>query len=499
MNILGVSFLSDASAAVLSGGRLVSAVSEERLNRIKLWNGVPERAMQTALNVAGLTLDEVDLIATHGAAPTSPDPVPFEEKERAIRSANLSQERRDSQILSLRARREHERMVLGTRTPGYLDALRRLGKPVRVFAHHEAHAASAYYGSAWDDCLVLTADGWGEDASATLWRGSHGRLLPLARSHTFDSLGYFYGSITKALGFVPHRDEGKVLGLAAHCETPRSYPLIGSMIDYDSASQQFVGRMEGGIYVPRFENPYLKECIQGYSREDVAAAAQKRLEEVVSECVKNLGGTARRLALAGGIFANVKLNQRLLELPDVQDVFVFPNMGDGGLSVGAAWLAHVIETGQRPEPLRTVYLGPEQSDADIASALADSGLCYRQVSDIGDQVARLLAEGHVVARFEGRMEFGPRALGNRSILYQTTDPSVNEWLNRRLSRSEFMPFAPATLEESAESCFAGLEGVHALCTGDSGGVGRVLFRRARGWPTTGTLHGHDLFLHEADA
>ena len=458
MNILGVSFLSDASAAVLSDGRLVSAVSEERLNRIKMWNGIPDQAIQTALSLAGITLDDVDLIATHGAAPASPDATPFHAKEQKIQSSDLSAERQDAQLLNIRSRYNHESMVLGTRTPGYLNEIRKLNKPMRVFAHHEAHAASAYYGSAWDECVVMPADGWGEDASSTLSRGVNGQLENISRSYTFDSLGYFYGSITKALGFVPHRHECKVLGLAAYCKTPRSYSIIKSMVDYDTESQRFIGCMENGIYVPRFENPYLKARIQEYSREDVSSATQQRLEEVVCSSVAGLGDSARRLALGGGIFANVQLNQRLLALPNVDEVFVFPNMGDGGLSVGAAWLAHVQETGCRPDPLSTVYLGSEESDAEISSVLSESGLSYVRVSNICDQVADLLAKGHVVARFDGRMEFGPRALGNRSILYHPIDPSVNEWLNQRLSRSEFMPFAPATLEESAESCFDGFTG-----------------------------------------
>ena len=269
MNILGVSFLSDASAAVLSDGRLVSAVSEERLNRIKMWNGIPDQAIQTALSLAGITLDDVDLIATHGAAPASPDATPFHAKEQKIQSSDLSAERQDAQLLNIRSRYNHESMVLGTRTPGYLNEIRKLNKPMRVFAHHEAHAASAYYGSAWDECVVMTADGWGEDASSTLSRGVNGQLENISRSYTFDSLGYFYGSITKALGFVPHRHEGKVLGLAAYCKTPRSYSIIKSMVDYDTESQRFIGCMENGIYVPRFENPYLKARIQEYSREDV--------------------------------------------------------------------------------------------------------------------------------------------------------------------------------------------------------------------------------------
>ncbi|MBI3087395.1 MAG: carbamoyl transferase [Candidatus Omnitrophica bacterium] len=455
MNILGIAFLADASAVVLRDGQLVAAVSEERLNRVKLWNGVPRGAIQAVLKLAGLTLDEIDVVATHGAAPPAPDPGPFEEKERRILDAPLSPQQREAQLTHLRTRLEHERMVLGSRTPTYLEEIRALGRPVQVVGHHEAHAASAYFGSGWEGCLALTADGWGEDGSSTVWRAAGGRMSLLTRSHTFDSLGYFYGSITKSLGFVPHRHEGKVLGLAAYCESPQSYPAIRAMIDYDGRVKRFIGRMEHGLYVPRFENPALREFVRRFPREDVAASAQRSLEEVVCTCVADQDGGAARLAVAGGIFANVKLNQRIRELANVRNLFVFPNMGDGGLSVGAAWLVHARETGRMPEPLRTLYLGQEPGEREIEDLLASSGLRCRRVPDLEERIAALLAEGHVVARCAGRMEYGPRALGNRSILCRATDPSVNDWLNRALSRSEFMPFAPATLAEHAAGCYVG--------------------------------------------
>ena len=457
MNVLGIAFLSDASAAVIRDGEVVSAVSEERLNRVKLWHGIPRDAIQRALDLAGLTLDEIDAIATHGAAPSAPDRRPFEEKERRIREADLPPERRDEQLTHLRSRLEHECMVLGKRTPEYLAQIRALGRPVVVVGHHEAHAACAYYGSGWDRCLVLTADGWGEDGSSTLWEGAGGTLTLRARSHTFDSLGYFYGSVTKALGFVPHRHEGKVLGLAAYCQQAASYPAIRSMVDYDADAKRFVGRMERGMYVPRFENPSLKEYVRQFPREDVASAAQRTLEEVVCTCVTDVHGAQRRIVLAGGVFANVKLNQRLRELNGIDEVYVYPNMGDGGLSVGAAWLVGA-RGGAPPRPHATLYLGPESTEEEIAACLAAGGLRYSHVAAIEERVAELLAQGHVVARFNGRMEFGPRALGNRSILYQATDASVNQWLNHRLNRSEFMPFAPATLAEQAEARYIGLEG-----------------------------------------
>src|SRR4051812_48963069 len=182
--------------------------------------------------MAGLTLDEVDVIATHGASAGRPDEAAFRAKELQILASDLPADVRDVQVRQLHVRLEHERSVLAHRTPGYLAAVRELGRPVRAFPHHTAHAACAYYGSGWDDCVVITADGWGDEASATIWQGRAGRLKRLALTPTLDSLGYFYGSITKALGFTAHRHEGKVLGLAAYCTEPKSYPIIRAMIDY---------------------------------------------------------------------------------------------------------------------------------------------------------------------------------------------------------------------------------------------------------------------------
>ena len=456
MKILGLNFTSDASAAIVVDGRLVAALSEERLNRIKRWYGIPHSAIRAALDIAGLELDDIDVIATHGTSRGHPDEAAFDDKERAILAADLRADVRERQLQQMRIRRDHERMVLARRTPGYVAAVRELGPPVRVVAHHTAHAAGAFFGSGWEECLVLTADGWGDEASATIWEGRGTHLSRVALTPTIDSLGYFYGSITKSLGFTPHRHEGKVLGLAAHCADPKSYPEIRAMIDYDPRTKRFVTHPERGLYLPFFDSPNLGEFVRGYPREDVAAAAQKSLEEVVCACVADFGARARRLAVAGGIFANVKLNQRLRELPNVEEVYVFPNMGDGGLSVGAAWLAHAAMTGQRPDALGRLALGPSAPEEEIATALAASGLRYRRVADIHERIAALLAEGQVVARFDGRMEFGPRALGHRSILCAATDPSVNDWLNQRLRRSEFMPFAPATLAEDAAARYEGL-------------------------------------------
>lgn len=459
MIILGVAFLSDASACVLRDGELLSAISEERINRVKLWNGVPHRAIAKALEIAGVTLDQVDIIATHGAAAQTPDLAPFIAKRESILRSQLSEAIKEVQLASLDERLERERRVLSERTPGYLDEIAEYGKRLAIVPHHKAHAASAYFGSGWETCHVLTADGWGEDGSSTLWYCEDGELHPLGRSHTFDSLGYFYGSVTKSLGFVPHRHEGKVLGLAAfHKGVNCAYPVIRDMVAYDKTNRRFLGLMENGIYKPQYDNLELNAALQGVSREEAAAAVQRRLEEVVCEAVSSIPQSSTRLALAGGVFANVKLNQRIRELANISEVYVFPNMGDGGLSVGAAWLAYWEEVGRRPSAFRTALLGNAPSEQEILVAIDKSGLLATKHDNIAEKVGELLAEGNVVVRVNGRMEFGPRSLGNRSILYRCGEPDVNVWLNARLARSEFMPFAPATLVEHADKYYLGLEG-----------------------------------------
>ena len=457
MIILGISFLADASAALLIDDRLLCAISEERLNRIKLWHGVPHRSIEWCLAEANITIQDVDMIACHGRC-AAPDRKAFDLLDKKIAcSEHLSPSQKLIQRKRLKKRFDHEQYVLTIRTPEYIRQIEDYGRPLFLTEHHTAHAASAFFGSGWSDCFVLTADGWGEDASSTLWECQGATMEKVAQTETFNSLGYFYGAVTKSLGFQPHRHEGKVLGLAAYVDKPSSYPHLQEMISCDSERMQFIGHMEKSWYQPNYDIPELVDLTSEFSREDVAAAAQQRLEEVVTEYVSHIGEPTKKidLAVAGGIFANVRLNQHLRELPNVSQLSIFPNMGDGGLSIGAAWLAFATETKATPEPLASLALGEDINDEAVELALRKSELRYERIPDIETETARLLASGEIVARCSGKMEFGPRALGNRSILYRADDPSVNHWLNVKLNRSEFMPFAPAVRLEDVDACFHG--------------------------------------------
>jgi carbamoyltransferase len=198
---------------------------------------------------------------------------------------------------------------------------------------------------------------------------------------------------------------------------------------------------------------------QRFAKRDIAAAYQQVLEDVTQEMVQHWQKETEitKVAVSGGVHANVKLNQRIREIDGVEQVFVYPNMGDGGCGTGAAMLAFAPAEVRR-QPFDNVYFGPDYSADEIQTALRTNGLAFERLSGIEDQVAELLTRDFIIGRFDGRMEYGPRALGNRSILYPARDPEVNQWLNHQLGRTEFMPFAPAALASEAPRLFKNLSG-----------------------------------------
>ena len=318
--------------------------------------------------------------------------------------------------------------------------------------HHRAHALSAYFASGFDSALVVTCDGQGGGVTGTVWEG-RGRQIRLVRRVLLPhSMGNFYAAATKALGFRPNRHEGKVTGLAAYGKnTEEDLEEVRRLAWIDEHS--YLSPCVYGAY------PRIKRFLARVGKERFSAAFQTVLEEVVTSWVKDhLAGTdLDRVTLAGGTFANVKLNQRISEIEGVDEVFVFPGMADGGLGHGAA-VAWDLDCGEREmiPGIEDVFWGPEPTNSECTDALVEARWEYTQPKDLEGEVAKILEGGKTVAVCRGRMEFGPRALGHRSILYQPTDPTVNDWLNRKLRRTEFMPFAPVTRIEDTQRCYPDL-------------------------------------------
>lgn len=503
MIVLGLNPGVDSSAVLLVDGQITAAVGEERLSRKKLHLGFPRRAIAEVLRLSGVhpadvgcvTFSFVDYLTAHPAITRfliRGDGFPFDPENPVSLGTLLSAILRiakpgDFFPPSIRnaSKRHYAR---NERT--YLAELGRLGIEVdglHTVDHHLSHAASAYYTSGFDDCLVITSDGCGDGLSLSVSRGRDGSLERLVAGPEDGSAGMFYASVTAFLGYKAHRHEGKITGLAALGDPATCYAEFipcfhlsadGSRLSNDFLDVSWFDRL--GHLTRVFGNRYFRKPVMnaydehyrarltGVSPEDVAAAAQRRFEDVFTEFLQPIierEGTDK-LALAGGSFANVKLNQRLLEMPGVKEVFVHPNMGDGGNALGSAIVAHMELTASKNSTpavsggwrMDHVYLGASFDDAEVEAELQRRGLAYRRSENIEAEIAQAVADFRIVGRVNGRMEYGPRALGNRSILAHPQDREVNDVLNRRLRRTEFMPFAPSVLAEDALEYFDLAEG-----------------------------------------
>jgi len=459
--VLGiVDGLHDAGAAIVADGRILAAANEERFTRVKLQGGMPRRSIAAVLQTAGLGPEDVDAVAVGGkATPTL--------ATRAVRplqriygpSLGICFDRPwhpvdrlgDLVRYRLSLTRARSDRALG-RTEGRLAgplvrhglprSLRR--KPLLFVDHHLAHAESAWRTSGEGDWLVVTADAHGDGRSLTVHRAERGRPLRLLHEIGVEqSIGAFYSYVTRRLGFRPGRHEGKVLGLAARGDPTRvdmPYPFRwtdGTLVYEGVWGLRAMKRLR---------------VLEDQRREDVAAWVQAGtagiLVPAVARWLRESG--LRQVALAVGVFANVCVNGALAGLPGVERLHVFPHMGDGGLAAGAALHVHDAP----PRALASALLGPAPADAAIERASGSSGLPVERPDDPDEVLVAALAQGLPVVRYEGPMEFGPRALGHRSVLAPVDDPAVTDVLNAALRREEFMPFAPLLRHEDGAASFA---------------------------------------------
>ena len=457
MIILGINDNHDASAALVVGDKLVAAAGQERFDRHKNSGAFPWDAIFAVLHAGGVGVRDIDRIAV-GSQFTPAAAL------RRLPGLHASQRAGSSQYSPLL--NAYIAYQVGIKESGawafevelsrkiLTERLRARGihAPLHFVDHHRSHAWSAYRSQRHHDALVLTLDAMGDGTSVTVSEGQGGDLKLIYRQSGFSAINTYYSRITEYLGFKANRHEGKITGLAAQAPPPDA--LVRHF-----AQQLHFGR-GGGFNLTNYLRPQRKDdawhqFLTRYRREEIAAALQKNLEDQVVAFVRHwVSRTGRRsVTVAGGTFANVKLNQRIHELPEVKELFVYPNMGDGGLAAGAALGISAVP----PRAVDHVYLGPDFSDGDFSRPLSSSGLSWERPSSMAEAGADLLAAGKVVARCSGRMEWGPRALGNRSVLYRPDDPSVNDWLNKKLDRTEFMPFAPLTLWKERKRFYQGVE------------------------------------------
>jgi len=454
-------------------GNIIFSVNEERFSRIKIDGDFPEKSIAMMFAYTGVKPEEI----AYAAVPT------INTSQKIIRFLEFLWREKKAELFSpglyqafflLLKREKQAAKIVNSEVGGFvikyfwLDFIKNNFPHAKIIKvdHHLAHAAGAYYTSPWEDALILTIDGAGNYLTSIVANGKGGRIKVIDKSFVPNSLGSFWGSVTRVCGFKSGtRHGGKVTGLAARgnyrvliekfrkivwCEGMR----VKTQDEYFFDPKKFIPDWNS------YEPERLKSFIGDATREDIAAAAQYRLNEVVLELIRNARkvNANNKIVLAGGVFANVLLNQKILELSEIDDVYIFPAMSDAGLACGAALkvLADIkSQSGDRllPQRLKNVYLGPDYKDTEIIQSLNDFKLKYKKLAEPAKEIAKLIYDNKIIAFYSSRMEYGPRALGSRSIIYAPIDPTVNDWLNKKLNRSEFMPFAPVTMIEYIKDCY----------------------------------------------
>ena len=455
MKILGIADNHDSGAALIQDGSVVSAINQERIDRNKNSSAFPWGAIDAVLEQGGIRAKDIDAIVIGTSYTPSAILRLMPQMHQQRKSAGqFSSELHAYMVYQSILRRTGlarfettaSRMVL-KRT---LKA-RRFDNPKLVLVdHHEAHAQGAYRTQPHDRCLVLTLDAMGDGCTASVWMGGDGRLARIWDQSGLAAINLFYSRITEILGFRPLRHEGKITGLSARGTIDQA--LLKAFRKHVSFHNGTFTRMP--IFRAAKKDDRLWKQVQSMDRNIVAATAQQILEEVtcayISHWVQKTGcGT---IALAGGVFANVRLNQKIANLSGVSSMWVMPHMGDGGLALGGA-----LGFAQAP-PRETqhVYFGSHHRSIDITRAIQRHKPIIMR-GNIIQEAATIIAKGGIIARSCGGMEWGPRALGNRSVFASVHDPTINERLNQKLNRSEFMPFAPMVRQEDAKDYFVDID------------------------------------------
>ncbi len=449
---IGINYsqMHDSSACIARDGEVLFAVAEERLSRLKHDARFPVLAIRACLDFAGVQAEQVDFICQGW----SPPRVSFlhdlscyaSGKQPAESRALLNSTRHFLSMWHQRSGEARFHQAFGASRPKF-----------RLFEHHLAHAISAYAYSGFADAAILVIDGRGAWEATSIWRGRDGRIEHVRTIPWPNSLGLFYAQFTHYLGFEPYSDEWKVMGLAPYGKPgvdlsrfitveEGGYRVAARLLfGKDSAPSAAIEELLGPRRVPESE-------ITDHHK-DIAFAVQDECEKAMlklaASAVAKTG--CRNLCLAGGVALNSKANGKILTSGLVDNLFVQPAAGDDGVCLGAALAPHLDAGGKLPlHKMRHAYLGPASSDAEIEKALTTYKIRHTRVSDPASAAAELLAAGKILGWFQGRMEFGPRALGSRSILADPRDPEMTAKVNNAVKfREWWRPFAPSMLAGAA--------------------------------------------------
>jgi len=453
--ILGIWDGHDSGAAIIRGREVLFAINEERLSRRKLEIQFPERSIKACFAHLTITPQDIAAVAVSTAdfAKTLARLFPSTKEEYYL---IRRRKKTPGFFTSLKKKFKYKITEFGSSpVTRYLSdkniraELRRLGfvRPEVAFVdHHLCHAAAAAFFSGFDSCLVITLDGIGDALSGSIRTLKNGNLTTLETISGRHSFGIFFEHVTSLMNMRELEDEGKVMALANY-----AYPVPDSenpLLDFLHVD----GLQIRCKYTSLRLYDELRKILWKYPSEQFAYMAQRTLEvkicELICNCVKKTG--LHNVALAGGIFSNIKVNMHIRHLPDVHNCFIFPHMGDGGLALGAgAWINYELNKIAR-YPLNYIYWGPAFSNYVILQAVQQSGFKYEYCENPAREAAALIAQNKIVFWFHGRMEYGPRALGNRSILALPGSHKIKDILNLQLKmRVWYQPFCPSMLQQEA--------------------------------------------------
>lgn len=457
--VLGIHDGHNAGAALIQDGKVLAAISEERLNNIKNFSGAPILAIKKVFEISKVDPQDVNLI-TIASLLRLDDPVRVEGNKLHLLAEHIAP------LMHQRWFVKSSIAILHNfrRVNNIHDCLTKLGigdKKIKFIEHHLAHAACAYYQRPWDEkTLILTMDGMGDGLSATVNIGSGFNIKRIAETSFYDSVGNnLYSEITAYLGMKRWEHEYKVMGLAPYGKADLVKQILEKVVRVNPQKPLEFENISGS-YLKKMQKFYQKALV-GQRFDNIAAGTQKLFEELVVQWIKNAIKETKinKVVCAGGSFLNVKLNKLIRELDEVKDAFFYPAAEDGGSAVGAAIEGYYRycqdnRINAKKVNISDIYYGQSFSEEDIKSFMESKKLAKHARKISPKEVAKLLSKGYVIARFSGRDEWGPRALGNRSIMADPRNMQIIRKINFAIKQRDFwMPFAPAVLEEDQKRYF----------------------------------------------
>lgn len=467
MKIVGLSLHSggvhDNSVALMEDGRMLFAEAEERLTRVKHDGRFAWKALREALKVSKSSVGGINYFVS-----ANPEENSLSMAVLSLKFLPIVGGRNYLANIIKRLIYREDGIKVQNRPKDYKEAKLPAGKLIKV-SHYLAHAAASYYSGPFDKCLVVAMDGFGlgehgNPLSGQIFLGKNNRLELLEDVPIWGSLGFYYGAVTLALGFKLNDGEGKTMGLAAYGRWKKCYREMKNFFPAFKKKSwtirptimDLLNIQRGKIWQESDTLNLLKSFVEKYGRENVAASCQKVFEEELLKYLEYLVRKykIKKLNLVGGIFLNVKANLKILTEKVADEIFVYPNPTDGGTAVGAAILGFILKSTkpvERKELLHSAF-GRSYTNVEILNELKKTrGISYKKIKNgLAKTVAKLLVDGQVVGWFQGRGEWGPRALGQRSVIADPRKVETKDRINNILKGREwFMPFAPSMMAEVA--------------------------------------------------